>query len=231
MKLRFLCLSISLFPFLAAYSGVDSIKGSSNRAQIIEIPSTTSDPGFGTNELGGTWKPQIDLGGATGTLGNVTLSSNVNGDPTIDLSNTRGTNSTINDSVNNIGPTLPPSNVWIQMFSRGSASTATAQFDLPVALSVKRPRQMRIDGVTRTFNGNSQNFTVGQSFQKPNLSCAWQTKDTSSYCTAKITSSSVSGCSGPTVPYYVPATNAANCAFSTYSYQSSFKFKKVEVLY
>ncbi|WP_152471196.1 hypothetical protein [Vibrio sp. THAF190c] len=91
-----------------------------------------SDPGFVSNELGGTWKADIDLSQATGQLNNVTLGTSVNGAPSLDLTNTRGTNSEISD-IDTGG-----SSEWTELFSgstTGSISIPSGVANLYVTTS------------------------------------------------------------------------------------------------
>ncbi|QFT13316.1 hypothetical protein FIV04_25535 (plasmid) [Vibrio sp. THAF190c] len=117
-----------------AFAGVSSIKDSAPRAKLIDdsISSSVSDPGFVSNELGGTWKADIDLSQATGQLNNVTLGTSVNGAPSLDLTNTRGTNSEISD-IDTGG-----SSEWTELFSgstTGSISIPSGVANLYVTTS------------------------------------------------------------------------------------------------
>lgn len=93
-------LTLILVPiiFTSAYAGVAEIKAASPRSNLISdigvYKSNLDKPGFMNNELGGEFRPQYYLNNMKGELGNVDI-SNARGAPSINLTNTQGTNSDI----------------------------------------------------------------------------------------------------------------------------------------
>lgn len=214
-----------------ASASVSSIKNSAPRAVLVEdsFVSTVSDPAFISNDLGGTWKADIDLSQAKGELNNVTLGSNVNGAPSIDLSNSKGSNKDISD-IGGGSPSLPQKGVWIQIAKRASNSTAKLSFNLPTSLSTLRPKNMRINGKVISYNGNSTGFTVGKSWKGSRVSCS-QMVSLSSYCSVKVNSNSVTGCVGTSVTYWGANPAANGCAAVKHTYRALYSFNTIEVMY
>lgn len=185
---------IALFAFsVTAYASVSNIKnsGSAKSYQKTEELGGTSisRPGFITDEVGSSnWKPRIDLTNGTGA-------------PSIDLRNSRGTNSQIGEEI--VNGTIPKG-AWMELWV-GSRSYSVPTKTLPATL---KPRAILLDSKRYYPSGKTGTFAIP--FTSRKSTCHAYLK-----FNANSKAMWVSGCTGPTVSYKecktVPNT-CANCS-------------------